>query len=71
MRKRFNKGIQLAQSRYWQTGDMYQGLGWEMLDWPVNPASIINGSGNKIALAAHPVKSDYAPNSCSTRIMGT
>ena len=27
-----------------------------MLDWPVNPDIIINGSDNKIALAARPVK---------------
>lgn len=54
--KILQQGIQLAQSRYWQTGDMYQGLGWEMLDWPVNPDIIINGSDNKIALAARPVK---------------
>ncbi|HBL6746604.1 TPA: BlaEC family class C beta-lactamase [Escherichia coli] len=54
--KTLQQGIQLAQSRYWQTGDMYQGLGWEMLDWPVNPDIIINGSDNKIALAARPVK---------------
>lgn len=59
--KTLQQGIQLAQSRYWQTGDMYQGLGWEMLDWPVNPDSIINGSGNKIALAAHPVKAITPP----------
>lgn len=54
--KTLQQGIQLAQSRYWQTGDMYQGTGWEMLDWPVNPDIIINGSDNKIALAARPVK---------------
>lgn len=59
--KTLQQGIQLAQSRYWQTGDMYQGLGWEMLDWPVNPDSIINGSGNKIALAARPVKAITPP----------
>lgn len=59
--KTLQQGIQLAQSRYWQTGDMYQGLGWEMLDWPVSPDSIINGSGNKIALAAHPVKAITPP----------
>lgn len=59
--KTLQQGIQLAQSRYWQTGDMYQGLGWEMLDWPVNPDSIINGSDNKIALAARPVKAIKPP----------
>ncbi|HEK3968019.1 TPA: CMY2/MIR/ACT/EC family class C beta-lactamase, partial [Escherichia coli] len=59
--KTLQQGIQLAQSRYWQTGDMYQGLGWEMLDWPVNPDSIINGSDNKIALAARPVKAITPP----------
>ena len=59
--KTLQQGIQLAQSRYWQTGDMYQGLGWEMLDWPVNPDIIINGSDNKIALAARPVKAITPP----------
>ncbi|HHO9604149.1 TPA: CMY2/MIR/ACT/EC family class C beta-lactamase [Escherichia albertii] len=59
--KTLQQGIQLAQSRYWQSGDMYQGLGWEMLDWPVNPDIIINGSDNKIALAARPVKAITPP----------
>ncbi|EKR6165563.1 beta-lactamase, partial [Escherichia coli] len=59
--KTLQQGIQLAQSRYWQTGDMYQGLGWEMLDWPVNPDIIVNGSDNKIALAARPVKAITPP----------
>ena len=59
--KTLQQGIQVAQSRYWQTGDMYQGLGWEMLDWPVNPDIIVNGSDNKIALAARPVKAITPP----------
>ncbi|MBK0003526.1 CMY2/MIR/ACT/EC family class C beta-lactamase [Erwinia sp. S38] len=45
------KGIALAQSRYWQVGDMYQGLGWEMLNWPLQEKSVVDGSDNKIALA--------------------
>lgn len=35
---------------------MYQGLGWEMLDWLVNFDSIINGSDNKIVLVVCFVK---------------
>ena len=45
------KGILLAQSRYLQVGDMYQGLGWEMLNWPMKAAIAVDGSDNKVALA--------------------
>lgn len=45
------KGIAFAQLRYWRVGDMYQGLGWEMLNWPVKAETVINGSNNKAALA--------------------
>ncbi|QKJ67285.1 CMY2/MIR/ACT/EC family class C beta-lactamase [Deefgea piscis] len=45
-------GVMLAQSRYWRVGDMYQGLGWEMLNWPVNAKMVVEGSDNKVALAA-------------------
>lgn len=45
------KGIELAQSRYWRIGSMYQGLGWEMHNWPVDAKTVVNGSDNKVALS--------------------
>ena len=45
------QGIVLAQSRYWRIGEMYQGLGWEMLNWPVAAKTIVDGSDTQIALA--------------------
>jgi CubicO group peptidase (beta-lactamase class C family) len=45
------QGIALAQSRYWRAGNLYQGLGWEMLNWPLNAATLINDSDGKVALA--------------------
>ncbi|MEZ2601157.1 ACT family cephalosporin-hydrolyzing class C beta-lactamase [Kluyvera intermedia] len=55
------QGITAAQSRYWRIGSMYQGLGWEMLNWPVDAKTVINGSDNKVALAALPVKEVNPP----------
>ena len=49
------QGIALAQSRYWRVGAMYQGLGWEMLNWPVDAKTGVGGSDNKVALAPLPV----------------
>ena len=49
------QGIALAQSRYWRLGAMYQGLGWEMLNWPVDAKTVVGGSDNKVALAPLPV----------------
>ncbi len=45
----------LAQSRYWRVGALYQGLGWEMLNWPVEAKTLIDGSDNRVALAPSPV----------------
>ncbi|WP_370611541.1 CMY2/MIR/ACT/EC family class C beta-lactamase [Klebsiella aerogenes] len=59
--KNLRQGIQLAQSRYWHAGEMYQGLGWEMLNWPVPAETVINGSDNKVALAATPVTAVNPP----------
>ena len=49
------QAIALAQSRYWRVGAMYQGLGWEMLNWPVDAKTVVGGSDNKVALAPLPV----------------
>lgn len=49
------QGIALAQSRYLRVGAMYQGLGWEMLNWPVDAKTVVGGSDNKVALAPLPV----------------
>lgn len=55
------KGIALAQSRYWHVGSMYQGLGWEMLNWPVDAKTVVDGSDNKLALAPLPAAEVVPP----------
>jgi len=30
------QGIESAQSRYWRIGGMYQGLGWDIFNWPAD-----------------------------------
>ncbi|MFW7215918.1 MULTISPECIES: cephalosporin-hydrolyzing class C beta-lactamase ACT-187 [Enterobacter] len=54
-------GIALAQSRYWRVGAMYQGLGWEMLNWPVDAQTVVGGSDNKEALAPLPAREVNPP----------
>ncbi len=54
-------GIALAQSRYWRVGAMYQGLGWEMLNWPVDAQMVVGGSDNKVALAPLPAREVNPP----------
>nr|WP_311033298.1 cephalosporin-hydrolyzing class C beta-lactamase ACT-121 [Enterobacter hormaechei]WLO97151.1 cephalosporin-hydrolyzing class C beta-lactamase ACT-121 [Enterobacter hormaechei subsp. hormaechei] len=75
------QGIALAQSRYWRIGSMYQGLGWEMLNWPVDAKTVVDGSGNKVALAplpavevnppAPPVKASWVHKTGSTGGFGS
>ena len=55
------KGLTLAQSRYWRVGAMYQGLGWEMLNWPVDAKTVVEGSDNKVALAPLPAREVKPP----------
>ncbi|HDT1116835.1 TPA: ACT family cephalosporin-hydrolyzing class C beta-lactamase [Enterobacter roggenkampii] len=54
-------GIALAQSRYLRVGAMYQGLGWEMLNWPVDAQTVVGGSDNKVALAPLPAREVNPP----------
>lgn len=54
-------GIALAQSRYWRVGAMYQGLGWEMLNWPVDAQTVVGGRDNKVALAPLPAREVNPP----------
>lgn len=46
--------IRTAQSRYFKVGSLYQGLGWEMYDWPVSADTLISDSDNGVALKPRP-----------------
>ncbi|MFK3660069.1 class C beta-lactamase [Scandinavium sp. NPDC088450] len=50
------KAIGTAQQGYYKIGDMYQGLGWEIYPWPINPQQVITASGNEVALKASPAE---------------
>lgn len=47
--------IRTAQSRYFKVGSFYQGLGWEIYDWPATAETVINDSDNGVALQPRPV----------------
>lgn len=44
------QGIKLAQSRYWRVGSMYQGLGWDIFNWPADSGAIIYCSHRKVTV---------------------
>ena len=47
------QGIGLSQQGYYYTENkIYQGLGWEMYDYPVNEELVIRNSSNDVALMA-------------------
>jgi beta-lactamase class C len=55
------KAITASQSRYFQAGEMFQGLGWEMYNWPINPQHVVADSGNDIALKPRKVEALVPP----------
>ncbi|WP_313678169.1 class C beta-lactamase [Pantoea vagans] len=46
--------IRTAQSRYFKVGSLYQGLGWEMYDWPVDAKTLLRDNDNAVALKPRP-----------------
>ncbi|MDE9463033.1 class C beta-lactamase [Xenorhabdus bovienii] len=60
---KLKKAILAAQSRYYRAGSMFQGLGWEMHNWPINPQRVIADSSNDIALQPHKVEALIPPRS--------
>ncbi|WP_071822526.1 class C beta-lactamase [Xenorhabdus bovienii] len=60
---KLKKAILAAQSRYYQVGNMFQGLGWEMHNWPINPQRVIADSNNDIALQPREVEALIPPRS--------
>jgi len=46
--------IRTAQSRYFKVGSLYQGLGWEIYDWPVDAETLLRDNDNAVALKPRP-----------------
>lgn len=54
--KTLQQALVLAQTRFYRTDALYQGLGWEMLDWPNQAAMAVKGADNKVALGPQQVQ---------------
>ncbi|PKH24702.1 class C beta-lactamase [Enterobacterales bacterium CwR94] len=59
--KTLQQGIIAAQTRYYRTDALYQGLGWEMLNWPIKVEKVMKDNDNAVALSAQKVIPLAAP----------
>ncbi len=50
------QALNFAQTRFYRTDALYQGLGWEMLNWPAQADMAVKGADNKVALGPQPVR---------------
>lgn len=57
------QAIATSQTRYFHMGSLFQGLGWEMYDLPIDPQAVIAASGNDIALQPHKAEALTPPGS--------
>jgi beta-lactamase class C len=53
--KTLMQALEWAQTRFYRTDALYQGLGWEMLDWPGQSDLAVKGADNKVALGPQQV----------------
>ncbi len=54
--KTLQQALKLAQKRFYRTDALYQGLGWESLNWPEQASLVVAGADNKVALGPQPIK---------------
>lgn len=54
----------ITQQRYYRSGPMTQGLGWESYDYPLPKATLL--AGNTPAMALEPQRIDWLPSPVST-----
>ncbi|TCS39349.1 beta-lactamase class C [Paucimonas lemoignei] len=59
--KDFSEAVAATQSAYFDTGDMRQGLGWEMYTYPTSLRRLLDGNSPRMTYEAAPVTRLVAP----------
>ncbi|EJL99696.1 penicillin-binding protein, beta-lactamase class C [Pseudomonas sp. GM102] len=56
LEKPLQQAIALTHTGYYQVGEMTQGLGWELYNYPVTLDTLLAGNSSQMAVEAHEVK---------------